>query len=79
MPQDAAAKLEQVLIEADALIRQRLEECGLEVMHVILALTEGGIGVVRTNVGPDLLRSMGEELIELSRHFERTKPDGAKH
>jgi hypothetical protein len=62
MPQDAAAKLEQILTEADDLIRQRLEESGLEVMHVTLAITRDGMGVVRTNVGPDLLRSMGEEL-----------------
>ena len=59
MPQDAAAKLEQILTEADDLIRQRLEESGLEVMHVILAITQDGMGVVCTNVGPDLLRSHG--------------------
>ena len=51
MTQDAAAILEQILTEADALIRQRLEESGLEVMHVILAMTQDGVGVVRTNVG----------------------------
>jgi hypothetical protein len=44
MPQDAAAKFEQILTEADALIRRRLEESGLEAMHVILAMTQDGIG-----------------------------------
>jgi hypothetical protein len=60
MPQhDAAAKLEQILTEADDLIRRRLEESGLQVMHVTLAITQDGMGVVRTNVGPELLRSIG--------------------
>ena len=79
MPQDAAAKLEQIMTEADDLIRQRLEESGLEVMHVILAITQDGMGVVRTNVGPELLRSMGEELIDVSGRIEPPLPGEAKH
>ena len=80
MPQhDAAAKLEQILTEADDLIRRRLEESGLEVMHVTLAITRDGMGVVRTNVGPDLLRSMGEELVDLSSRIEPPRPGEAKH
>jgi hypothetical protein len=60
MPQhDAAAKLEQILTEADDLIRRRLEESGLEVMHVTLAITQDGIGVVRTNVGPEFSKVHG--------------------
>jgi hypothetical protein len=61
------------------LIRQRLEESGLEVMHVILGLTQGGMGVVRTNVGSELLRSMGEELIDVSGRMEPPLPSEAKH
>jgi hypothetical protein len=80
MPQhNAAAKLEQILTEADDLIRRRLEESGLEVMHVILAMTQDGMGVVRTNVGPNLLRSMGEELVDLSGQVEPPRPGDAKH
>jgi hypothetical protein len=79
MPQNAAAKLEQILTEADDLIRRRLEESGLEVMHVIIAMTEGGLGVVRTNVGPELLRSMGEELVDVSSRIEPPRPGDAKH
>jgi hypothetical protein len=80
MPQhDAAAKLEQILTEADDLIRRRLEENGLEVMHVTLAITRDGMGVVRTNVGPDLLRSMGEELVNLSSRIAPPRPGEAKH
>jgi hypothetical protein len=79
MSQDAAAKLEQIMTDADDLIRQRLEESGLEVMHVILAITQDGMGVVRTNVGPNLLRSMGEELVDLSGRIEAPRPSDAKH
>lgn len=80
MPQhDAAAELEQILSEADALIRRRLEESGLLAMHVTLAITQDGMAVVRTNAGPDLLRSMGEELVDLSGRIEPPRPGEAKH
>jgi hypothetical protein len=52
MPQhEATDKLEQIMTEADDLIRRRLKESGLEVMHVTLAITEEGFGVVRTKSG----------------------------
>jgi len=76
---EATAKLEQIMTEADDLIRRRLKESGLEVMHVTLAITENGFGVVRTNVGPKLLRSMGEALIDLSSRIEPPRPGEAKH
>ena len=80
MPQhDAADKLEQILTEADALIRQRLADSGLEVMHVTMAITQDGISVVRTNVGPELLKSMGEELVDLSTQIEPPRRGEAKH
>jgi hypothetical protein len=76
---DAADKLEQILTEADALIRQRLADSGLEVMHVTMAITQDGISVVRTNVGPELLKSMGEELVDLSGQMEPPSPGAAQH
>jgi hypothetical protein len=80
MPQhDAVAKLEQILTEADALIRRRLKESGLEVMHVTLAITQDGMGVVRTNVGPELLQSMGEELVDLSAEIKPPDPSAPQH
>ena len=48
--QDPAAILQEILGEADALIRRRLEEQGLEVPHLVVAVT------------PDVLRSFGEDL-----------------
>jgi hypothetical protein len=80
MPQhDAADRLEQILTEADALIRQRLADSGLEVMHVTMAITQDDISVVRTNVGPELLKSMGEELVGLSSQIEPPRRGEAKH
>jgi hypothetical protein len=76
---DAADKLEQILTEADALIRQRLADSGLEVMHVTMAITQDDISVVRTNVGPELLKSMGKELVDLSSQIEAPRRGEAKH
>ena len=39
MPQDAAAILEEILDEADALIRQRLKDRALELPHLVIAVT----------------------------------------
>jgi hypothetical protein len=76
---DAADKLEQILTEADALIRQRLADSGLEVMHVTMAVTQDGISVVRTNVGTELLKSMGEELVDLSTQIEPPNQGDTTH
>ena len=77
--QEATAELEQIMTEADDLIRRRLKESGLEVMHVTLPITEEGFGVVRTNVGPEILRSMGEELVDLSAQIFEPNQEDAQH
>ena len=75
--QDPATIIDEILGEADALITPALDESGLEVMHVTLAITQNGMGVVRTNVGRSF-SAMGEELVDLSSRIE--PPDqGAKH
>jgi hypothetical protein len=48
-------------------------------MHVTMAITQDGIIVVRTNVGPELLSSMGEELVGLSSQIEPPRRGEAKH
>jgi hypothetical protein len=60
--QDTAATLEEILGEADALIRQRLKDRGLEVPHLVIAVTPDGQVVLRSNVSPEVLRSFGEDL-----------------
>jgi hypothetical protein len=62
MPHDAAAILEEILNEADALIRQRLKDRGLELPHLVIAVTPHGEVVLRSNVSADVLRSFGDDL-----------------
>ena len=49
--------LNEVLGEADALIRRLLEERGVEVPHLVIAVTLEGQVVLRSNVSSDALRS----------------------
>jgi hypothetical protein len=63
---DTVQVLEEVLAEADALIRQRLKERGLDVPHLVIAVTPDGQVGLRSNVTPDGLRSFGEDLINMA-------------
>jgi hypothetical protein len=63
---DAAAILEEVLGEADALIRRLLADRQLEVPHLVIAVTPDGQVVLRSNVSPDVLRSFGKDLIDVA-------------
>ena len=62
----AAGVLEQILGEADALIRRRLEEAGLEVPHLIVAATPDSEVVLRSNVSMDVVKAFGEDLQKLA-------------
>jgi hypothetical protein len=55
MPQDVADILEEILGEADALIRQRLKDRTLELPHLVIAVTPEGQVVLRSNVSADVL------------------------
>jgi len=69
-----------VLAEADALIRLRVKEAGLDVPHLVVAVTPGGEVVLRSNVSPDALRSFGEDLKNIADELEASpKPDGTAH
>jgi hypothetical protein len=63
---DAAKILEEVLDEADELIRRRLEERQLEVPHLVVAVTSDSQVILRSNVDPGVLRSFGEDLITVA-------------
>lgn len=78
--QDAAAILEKILGEADALIRQRLKDQALELPHLILAVIPDDQVVLRSNVSPDVLRSFGEDLKNLADELEAPpKPGDTTH
>ena len=58
--QDAAAILGEILSEADALIRLRLKEQGLELPHLVVGATPDNQIVVRSNGDHEVMRSFGE-------------------
>ena len=77
---DAIKPLEHVLAEADAVIRVRLKEIGLEVPHLVIAVTPDGEVVLRSNVSPDMLRSFGEDLINVADELDAPpQPDDTTH
>lgn len=59
---DPAAMLQQILGEADNLIRWRLKESDFEVPHLVVAVMPDGKVVLRSNVSADALRSFAEDL-----------------
>jgi len=72
--------LESVLAEADVLVRLRLKEIGLEVPHLVVAVTPDGEVVLRSNVSPDVLRSFGEDLKNIADELEAApKPGDTAH
>ena len=78
--QDAAAILEEILGEADALIRQRLKDRALELPHPVIAVTPDGQVVLRSNVSADVLRSFGEDLKNVADELEAPpKPGDTTH
>jgi hypothetical protein len=64
--QNVAAILGEILNEADALIRQRLREKGLELPHLVVGATPDDQIVLRTNGAPDVVRSFGEDLKDVA-------------
>ena len=60
--EDPATIIDEILGEADALIRRRLQERGLEVPHVVVAVTPDDQVVLRSNVPSEELASFGKDL-----------------
>ena len=76
MPQDAAAIVDEILGDADALIRQRLKDRALELPHLVIAVTPDGDVVLRSNVSADVLRSFGEDLKNVADELEAPPEPG---
>jgi hypothetical protein len=78
---DHGALLEEILGEADRLIRERLEAQQLKLPHLVLAVTADSKIVLRSNVSADVLRSFGKDLIEVADELEcapATADEGAE-
>lgn len=67
---DTAAILEEILLEADALIRQRQRDRGFEFPHLVVAVATDGKVLLRSNVSPDGLRSFSEDLENVANELE---------
>jgi hypothetical protein len=76
-PHDVFPILEEILSEADALIRQRLKDRGLELPHLVIAVTPVGEVVFRSNGSADVLRSFSENLENMA--DELTNPGDTTH
>jgi hypothetical protein len=59
---DTIGILEEILGEADALIRQREKDRGIRFPHLVVAVTPEGQIVHRSNVSPEGLRSFSGDL-----------------
>jgi hypothetical protein len=75
MAKDPIRSIENILVEADALIRLRLKAIGLEAHHVILAVRPDGTGIVRSNVGPGGLTEMADMLTDIADQAESPPTD----
>ena len=73
---DAAEILEDILGEADALIRQRQKDRGLDFPHLVIAVTPDGQVVLRGNVSPDGLRSFSDDLKNIADELEAPPEPG---
>lgn len=75
--QDAAAILGEILSEADALIRLRLKEQGLELPHLVVGATPDNQIVLRSNGDAEVMRSFGEDLKNVADELAAPPEPGA--
>lgn len=75
--QDTTAILEEIVSEADELIRQRLKDRGLEFPHLVIAVTPEAQVVLRSNVTPEALRSFAEDLNNVADELSETTIEAA--
>ena len=59
-------EIRAILTEVDRLLRERLQQAGIDIGHVLLAIAPDGAGVIRSNVGPAHLGDMAELLAEIA-------------
>lgn len=75
MSSERVETIQRLLNEADTFLRAKLEEAGIRAAHVMLAVDEDGVGVVRSNVDAQALRDMAELLDEIAEETAKTEPD----
>jgi hypothetical protein len=69
---DHVAILDQVIGEADQVIRRRLRDHDMEVPHLFVAVTSDNKVVLRSNVSTDCLRSFADDLNRIADELEES-------
>jgi hypothetical protein len=70
--------IQRILSEVDAALREKLKEAGVSADHVILAVLPEGEGIIRSNVGADVLHEfagMLEEIADEHQPGSRKRPN----
>ncbi len=62
----AEAIIGAAILEADALIRTRLLDAGIEIPHIVLAVDQDGTAYVQNNAGPEALRDLATVILEIA-------------
>lgn len=75
MTDSNVAIVQSILNDVDHVLRERLKGVGLELHHVILAVTPDGAGIVRSNVGPEALTDMAYLLAGIADQAVTSRPD----
>lgn len=74
-----AEVLEDILGEAETLIRRRLTEAGCELPHLVVAVTPDNQIVLRSNVSADVIRSFGQDLQEVADELTASSQGDTTH
>lgn len=67
--------IQRIMSEADQILREKLKAAGVNVAHVLLAVNEDGVGIIRSNVDAPALHDMAELLDEIAEETGKMEPD----
>jgi len=70
MAKDPVRAIEEILGDADALIRRRLKALGLDAHYVLLAVTPDATGIIRGNAPLGALTALAEMLKDFADQAE---------
>lgn len=68
-------EIQAILAAVDNALRLKLSELGMEIRHVVFAVTPDGTGIARSNVGAEALNEMAEMLNEIAAEAVSSRPD----
>jgi len=73
---DRADALHKILTEVHDMLQQRLAEIGeTDTPHILMAIGPHGMALVRTNVDPEVLKAMSQDLGDAADDAMQRPPD----